>query len=73
MSKQGDAKIKQNYQAKPLSHRCRVCKHLIVEKKKVPRYGDWEMEHLKCGIGGFKVTANAVCDLFEMKAGENNA
>ena len=63
-SKVAIAKEKQNYQAKPLSRRCRVCKHFeeIIFTK------DWggRSEKLRCKIGNFKVTANAICDLFEL-------
>ena len=58
------AKEKQNYQPKPLSRRCRVCKNFkttIYEK----RWGGGIGEKLRCKIGGFKVTANAICDMFE--------
>ena len=37
MNKQSEAKAKQNYQSKPLSRRCRKCKHLIVEEVSNPR------------------------------------
>jgi hypothetical protein len=70
MSKQSEAKAKQNYQDKPLSRRCRECANLDKKMEKYPEghrkhsFG-WKREVLTCKIGGFKVTANAVCDLFE--------
>jgi len=63
-SKVAIAKEKQNYQEKPLSRRCRVCKHL----QETTFTKDWGGvgKKLRCKIGGFKVTANAICDLFEL-------
>ncbi len=57
------AKEKQNYQSRPISRRCRVCKHFECTFYTK----DWggRGEKLRCGIGGFKVTANAICDMFE--------
>lgn len=66
MSKQSDARKKQNYQDKPLSRRCRECAN--IEEKRVDKsWGGWS-EILRCSIGGFAVKANSVCDLFERKA-----
>lgn len=65
MNKQSEAKAKQNYQSKPLSRRCRECKHLIVEEVSNPR--GWKDEKLSCGIGKFRVTPNGLCYLFEVK------
>ena len=64
MSRQSEAKKKQNYVAKPLSRRCRVCKHLVLSETQ-NEYGGL-IEKFRCGIGDFKVTANGVCDLFYM-------
>lgn len=60
MSKQSEAKARQNYQGKPLSRRCRECVSLEATETR----GQWGgfSERLRCGIGGFKVTANSVCD-----------
>ena len=65
MSKQSEAKKRQGYVAKPLSNRCRVCKNLkVTEIEKSGWGGTWIKEKLRCGIGGFKVTPNAVCNEF---------
>ena len=67
MSKQSEAKKRQMYVAKPLSRRCRVCKHVKIEKIEMkskyymPAYF---YEKFKCGIGNFKVTPNAICNEF---------
>lgn len=63
MSKQTEAKAKQNYQDKPLIKRCRACKNLAIVKETDPR--GWNNEKRYCSIGGFRVKANSICDLFE--------
>jgi hypothetical protein len=63
MSKQGEAREKQGYQKKPTFDRCRVCKN-INSIETHDQYG-YPHEKLRCGIGFFAVTANAVCDKFE--------
>lgn len=60
-----DQKKKQNYRGKPLQKRCRVCKYLKAETF-TKNWGDIG-EKLRCGIGGFAVTPNACCDLFELQ------
>jgi len=65
MSKQSEAKERQNYQGKPLSRRCRECFYL--ESKKVDQAWGGISERLRCKLGGFKVTANAICDNFLRK------
>lgn len=65
MSKQSVAKEKQNYQDKPLSKRCRECKN--IEETQITKPWGGFSEKLRCKIGGFKVLANSVCDLFDNK------
>jgi hypothetical protein len=62
MSKQSEAKERQNYQGKPLSRRCREC--VLLESTEVQNVWGGISERLRCKLGGFKVTANAVCDNF---------
>ena len=65
MSKQSEAKKAQNYQDKPLSRRCRECKFLKVKEVPVKWDANYVNEHLFCGVGGFAVKANSICDRFE--------
>lgn len=65
MSKQSEAKKNQNYKDKPLSTRCRECKH-FEETRIEKKWGGWS-EKLKCTIGNFVVKANSICDLFDRK------
>lgn len=65
MSKISDAKQKQGYQGKPSTRRCRVCSFLNAEKKDTG-WGGWS-EILRCGLGGFAVKPNAVCNMFTKK------
>jgi len=69
MSKQSEAKEKQNYQAKPLAKRCRECDEFTSEVVE-NRYGYPEEKNMRCSVGGFKVTPNGVCDLFIKKVSE---
>jgi len=62
MSRQADAKKKQGYMGKPLSNRCRTCKKVVSRIRK-DNYG-YKHESLFCGVGDFKVQANAKCELF---------
>jgi len=64
MSKQSDAKAKQGYNPKPLARCCRTCGNLV--RKMHPIYKSYEMSR-PCGIGGFAVKAQGVCDLWEIK------
>ena len=66
-SKVAMAKEEQNYQANPLNKRCRFCKHF--EETLVTK--DWGFRpcaKLRCKVGGFKITPNAICDLFDRNA-----
>lgn len=65
MSKQFEAKEKQGYLAHPLSRRCRECKNLTV-KYPHPHYPSAD-KGLTCNLGGFAVTANAICNEFKEK------
>lgn len=67
MSKQSEAKKRQNYQDKPLQRRCRECKNIVSEILKNSWGG--ELEKLSCAVGGFAVKANSICDLFKLKKG----
>lgn len=77
MSKQSEAKEKQNYCAKPAPRSCANCKHLThdfyhfdenyvrVEGKNpdTRKYArPTYSENLRCGIGGFAVKKTATCD-----------
>ena len=77
MSKQSDAKAKQNYCAKPVPQTCANCKHLSqnfyhydgeygrVEGKNpdTEKYArPTYSDNLRCGIGGFAVKKSATCD-----------
>ena len=69
MSKQSEAKAKQGYDQKPLVRSCRNCKNLAPKLKELL---DWpgrlyNHESLHCGIGGFAVKAQAVCNEFQTK------
>jgi len=66
MNKTSTAKKIQNYQPKPLSRRCRVCKHFESDIEE-NQWGYTVEKRLRCSIGGFAVTPNAICDLFEIK------
>ena len=63
MSKQSEAKKEQGYQPKPVLDRCRVCENLIATELH-DKYG-YPHERLMCGIGEFRVAANAVCNEFK--------
>ena len=64
MSKQSEAKEQQGYVAKPVVRRCGVCVHFKFDVKK----GDYGpiYSKLRCGIGGFAVKKNGICDLFKI-------
>lgn len=74
MSKQSDAKKKQNYQAKPIPKTCANCKHFLFDTVKTHEGTTWRPEgwfadkNLRCGIGGFAVKKMGTCDSVEMKA-----
>lgn len=63
MSKQSEAKERQGYQGKPPQKRCRVCAHLVATEH-AKSWGGLG-ERLRCGLGGFAVTPNAVCNEFQ--------
>lgn len=79
MSKQSEAKEKQNYCAKPLQIKCANCKHLkqdfyhydddykrIAGKNTdTDKYAVTYSDNLRCGIGGFAVKKMAVCDAYD--------
>lgn len=66
-SKQEQAKQDQGYRKEP--NHCSNCKHFEFEvEKRAGYYGSYEeKKKLRCGIGGFKVNQNAVCDRWEKK------
>ena len=81
MSKQSEAKEKQNYCAKPIQIKCANCKHLTQDffhydttysrvNGKNPDISKYARptysENLRCAIGGFAVKKTAYCDKFEM-------
>ncbi len=66
MSKQADAKVKQNYQAKPVWPECRICAYFKSDKVKQPG-GFVEEKNLRCEWGGFKVAKLGTCDDFLSK------
>lgn len=72
MSKQSEAKEKQNYRSKPDT--CGNCAHFTStrETKLSPWDGtEWiEEKNLRCGLGGFKVGKSGTCDEHQRKAGE---
>ena len=80
MSKQSEAKEKQNYCAKPVPQTCANCKHLTqnffhydekyvrIEGKNpsTEKYArSTYSDNLRCGIGGFAVKKTATCDFME--------
>ena len=74
MSKQSEAKARQNYCDKPIPKIiCANCKYLVQDFYHYSQMGRIEgknpnanmktySENLKCGIGGFAVKKTAVCD-----------
>lgn len=80
MSKQSEAKEKQNYIAKPVSRTCNNCVEIkkdfyYYDEKGVrfegrnPDIGQYARQsyydNCSCGIGGFAVKRLATCDLFK--------
>lgn len=63
-SKVVEAKLKQNYQDKPLARRCRECAHFIFHTWP-PYIGD-----PFCTLGDFEVEINAICCEFKTKVKE---
>lgn len=63
-SKQEQAKQDQGY-TKELK-KCSTCKYFEFDVE-VHRYGFEEKKKLRCGIGGFKVMQNSVCDRWARK------
>ena len=66
-SKVAMAKEEQNYQENQPGKHCRVCKHFEAALF-VKDWGFQPCAKLRCKIGGFKVTPNAICDLFDRNA-----
>jgi hypothetical protein len=63
MSKQSEAKKRQNYNPKPEHAKCSNCIHFgsFIEKQK-GYYGEYETEKgLTCTFGGFAVKKTATC------------
>lgn len=73
MSKQSEAKLKQNYNPKPLPRVCMNCENYkseMIEYKNV--FSSYvEEKNKRCGIGGFAVKKGGTCDLFEAKKCQN--
>lgn len=82
MSKQSEAKEKQNYRAKPVPQTCANCKHLMQQfyhytdsgnrvEGKNPDDSKYARptysDNLRCGIGTFAVKKTAACDSFGAK------
>ena len=71
MSKQSDAKAKQNYRDKPEWPECRNCKFFASDE--VRKYSEYsgndyvEEKNLRCTIGGFKVMKLGTCDKHQPK------
>ena len=71
MSKQSEAKIAQNYRKEP--NRCGNCAHYKCETvTKTYNNGVYTQSWLedtnkRCGIGGFAVSVNCVCDNWAKK------
>ncbi len=81
MSKQSEAKEKQGYDPRPSERCCKTCSYFRFEMKwpkwieRNPRsqYRTEEykrMRNLRCAIGNFAVTRQAVCELWEKKEEE---
>lgn len=58
MSKQNDAKIRQNYRTSP--NCCHNCRHY--QSNLVVRTYIEQETHKRCGLGGFAVGKMATCD-----------
>lgn len=66
MSKQSEAKKKQNYNPKPVPRVCMNCEHYISDM--IP-YGNYiEEKNKRCGLGEFAVKKMATCDWFKRSA-----
>jgi len=64
MSKQSEAKKRQNYNPKPILRHCSTCANYRFDK--VTMHGEfggtWDVEsNMRCGIGGFKVMKRGTC------------
>jgi hypothetical protein len=66
MSRQSEAKAKQNYQENALQTRCRTCGHYIYETNCGSPSAALESNR-RCGIGGFAVKPNAICSEWTRK------
>ncbi len=60
---ESEAKKKQGYKGKPTHPRCRVCEWL----QSADDMNGYLDRYPICGIGGFRVKPNAICDKFSMK------
>ena len=73
MSKQSEAKIKQNYVAKAVPKTCSTCAFFELERVQAESPpvlrsdGWWEEKSLRCGVGGFIVKKTAICDCYQAK------
>ena len=65
MSKQSDAKEKQNYRDKPKWPECRNCIHFMSDEFKDQHTGWTSEANIRCNLGGFKVLKMATCDKHE--------
>lgn len=63
MSKQGEAKKKQNYDPKPISRVCMNCEHY--KSDIIKGIGIFDEKNKRCGLGEFAVKKMATCDLFK--------
>jgi hypothetical protein len=75
MSKQSDAKKKQNYVPKAVPRTCSTCKNFLFDHVQVisphrymPPNGYWDDKNLRCGLGGFAVKKMGTCDCYELLA-----
>lgn len=70
MSKQSDAKKKQNYNPRPDRDQCSNCKHFVSDMETVPSmYGPHYVheKNLRCAVGGFKVLKRGICSEHKFK------
>jgi len=64
MSKQSEAKIKQNYNPKPDPQQCANCKHFKSDTIGTVGWDKktyYQEKNLRCGIGGFAIKKRGVC------------
>lgn len=71
MSKQSEAKLKQNYNPKPVPRVCMNCEHYLSDMVKVT--GQYsvnyyiEEKNKRCGLGEFAVKKTATCNEWRPK------